>query len=138
MSYFIEPEKAEDKTPLVLVIDDEPVSRNLAASLIEQMGYTVALAENGKQGFERATELMPDIILTDALMPGMDGREMCRRLKANPDTAGIRIIVTTGLYTKSKYRTEAINEFQVDEYLTKPLDPVRLRTVIDELLARKQ
>jgi two-component system, sensor histidine kinase ChiS len=101
------------------------------------MGYSVVLAENGKQGFERATELMPDIILTDALMPGMDGREMCRRLKSNPDTAGIRIIVTTGLYLKSKYRTEAINEFQVDEYLTKPLDPARLRKVIDELLARK-
>ena len=68
-----------------------------------------------------AREYNPDLILSDAFMPKLDGREMCRLLKEDPSTSRAKAIIMTGLYTDRKYRNEALDYFRVDDYVAKPL-----------------
>src|SRR5216683_2759866 len=73
----------------------------------------------------------PDIVITDALMPKIDGRELCRLIKRVDPS--IKVVVMSGLYTKSHYRVEAMHQFQADEYLAKPINFERLRNVLEDL-----
>ena len=80
-----------------------------------------------------AKEYRPDVVLTDALMPRMDGREMCRRLKDDPRTGHAKIIVMTSLYKGQRYKSEALTEFGADAYLQKPLEAETLAKTLREL-----
>jgi len=120
--------------PLVLVVDDEKEIQRVAIRDIEGLGYGVILAKDGIEGFEMAKKYKPDLVLSDALMPRMDGREMCRRIKSDPETAKIKVVIMTSLYTQSKFKTEAFREFRVDGYLSKPLDFNQLRSVLQKHL----
>ena len=120
--------------PLVLVVDDEKEMQKVAIRDIEGLGYGCILAKNGEEGFEMAKKYKPDLVLSDALMPKMDGREMCRKIKSDPETSKIKVVIMTSLYTQSKFKTEAYREFRVDDYLTKPLDFNQLRTVLQKHL----
>ena len=108
--------------PLLLVVDDEPLIREAAARVAEREGFHVVVAEDGPEGIVAAKEYRPDVVLTDALMPRMDGREMCRRVKDDPRTGHAKIVVMTSLYKGQRYKSEALGEFGADAYLTKPLD----------------
>jgi CheY-like chemotaxis protein len=120
--------------PLVLVVDDEKDIQRVAIRVIEGLGYGVVLATNGVEGLELAQRYQPDLVLTDALMPKLDGREMGRQIKENPATAQMKVVVMTALYTQIKYQTEAFRAYKVDDYLTKPLDVVQLRAVLEKHL----
>jgi CheY-like chemotaxis protein len=76
----------------------------------------------------------PDLVLTDAFMPRVDGREMCGRLKSNPATSGLKVIIMTALYTAARYRSEAFRDFHADDYLSKPLEFKDLRAVLQKHL----
>ena len=119
--------------PLVLVVDDEPGIQRLALQAVSSFGYGVVLAGDGAEGLRLAREYRPDLVLTDALMPKMDGREMCRRIKEDPATAGTATVVMTSVYTGAAQRYEAPRAFHVDEYLAKPLAPEQLRAVLERL-----
>lgn len=67
-------------------------------------------------------------------MPKLDGREMGRRIKENPETAHVKVVLMTALYTTVKYEHEAYKAFKVDDYVTRPLDVERLRTVLQKPL----
>jgi CheY-like chemotaxis protein len=108
--------------PLILVVDDEPAIRRLAARLLLRIGYGVATAKDGTEGLARARELHPDLVLTDALMPKGDGRDMGRLIKADPTLAGTRVVVMTAVYTSLKY--------SLDGFLTKPIAPAELEAVV--------
>jgi CheY-like chemotaxis protein len=75
-------------------------------------------------------------MLTDALLPGLDGRDVVRFLKNDPSTSSIRTIVMTGLYKGQKYRNEAFRDFMVDGYIEKPVGAAELRRVTGEMLAK--
>jgi CheY-like chemotaxis protein len=120
--------------PLVLIVEDEKPIRKVAARVVESLGYGIVLATNGEEGLELARRYKPDLVLSDALMPRMDGREMCRRLKDDPETAGIKVIVMTSLYKSVKYRNEAKKSFRVDGYVDKPLDFQQLQTILQQQL----
>jgi CheY-like chemotaxis protein len=124
------PEPDAVTRPLVLVVDDEPDIRRVATSVVESLGYGVVLAANGEEGLELARRYKPDLVLTDALMPKLDGREMARRLKEEADTAKAKVVVMTALYTNAKYRTEGVRVYRVDDYLAKPLAVDDLRAVL--------
>ena len=81
----------------VLIVDDIPQNLSLLHDALDEAGYTVLVATNGESAIARAVHAQPDVILLDALMPGMDGFEVARRLKANLSTAGIPIVFMTGL-----------------------------------------
>ena len=102
--------------------------------MIRGLGYRLVVGHDGAEGLELARKHRPDLILTDALMPGLDGRELCRRVKADPDLAGTKVVVMTGLYTSIKYEMEAHKAFGVDAYLPKPVDIAQLRKVLEAQL----
>ncbi len=114
---------------VVLIVDDVPDNLSVLHDALDESGYTVLLATSGEAALARAAQALPDIVLLDAMMPGMDGFEVARRLKAAPQTAHIPIIFMTGL-TETEYLVAALDAGGVD-YVTKPIKP-------KEVLARMQ
>lgn len=82
---------------LILVIDDEPTQRILSREALEQRGYRVEEAENGEAGLILAQELKPALILLDVMMPGMDGFEVCRRIRVDPELHRTPVVIVTAL-----------------------------------------
>lgn len=122
--------------PLVLLVDDEKDIQRVASRVIQSLGYGLVLGHNGEEGLELARRYQPDLVLTDALMPRMDGREMARRIKeeAAPGTTVPKVVVMTALYTNVKYRSEGFKTYKVDDYLAKPLAFEDLRGVLQKHL----
>jgi DNA-binding response OmpR family regulator/DNA-binding CsgD family transcriptional regulator len=106
---------------LVLVVDDVPDNVAPLHDALDDAGYTVLVALDGEAALRRAQQAQPDLILLDALMPGIDGFEVARRLKADPATAHIPIIFMTGL-TETEHLVAALEAGGVD-YVTKPIKP---------------
>jgi CheY-like chemotaxis protein len=88
-------EKATNDKVTILIVDDEIVSRYTIEALLESEGYTLVFAENGIQGLEKAEAMKPDLILLDVMMPGMNGFEVCRRLRANPRLSKLPVVMVT-------------------------------------------
>ena len=118
------------RRPLVLVADDEADTRRIAFRVLEALGYGVLLASDGQQALDLARAHMPDLILTDHMMPHMDGKHLSRAVKEDPDIAHIRVILMSGLYKKDSQRIEAMRDFKADDYLTKPIAFDRLGEVL--------
>ena len=106
---------------VVLIVDDVPDNLAVLHDALDESGYTVLVATHGEAALQRAAQALPDIVLLDAMMPGMDGFEVARRLKANPATAHIPIIFMTGL-TETEHLVAALEAGGVD-YVTKPIKP---------------
>jgi DNA-binding NarL/FixJ family response regulator len=105
--------------PVVLIVDDVPENLAVLHDALDEAGFTVLVANNGAAALERAQQLVPDIILLDAVMPGMDGFETCRRLRAHSLTRAIPIIFMTGL-TEAEHVVAAFGA-GVTDYVTKPV-----------------
>ena len=106
---------------VVLIVDDVPDNLSVLHDALDESGYTVLVATHGEAALQRAAQALPDIVLLDAMMPGMDGFEVARRLKASPRTTHIPIIFMTGL-TETEYLVAALEAGGVD-YVTKPIKP---------------
>jgi len=104
---------------LVLIVDDVPDNLAVLHDALDEAGYTVLVATDGATALQRALQAEPDIVLLDAVMPGLDGFEVARRLKAGPETAHIPIIFMTGL-TDTEHVLAAFEAGGVD-YVTKPI-----------------
>ncbi|GAB6041884.1 hybrid sensor histidine kinase/response regulator [Endothiovibrio diazotrophicus] len=111
----------------LLLVDDSPVNLELVVESLELEGHEVLVALDGMEALERAARVVPDLILLDVMMPGIDGFEVCRRLKADPVTGEIPVIFMTSL-SAMQNEVEGFAAGGVD-YLTKPLhvDEVRAR-----------
>ena len=106
---------------LVLIVDDVPDNLSVLHDALDESGYTVLVATSGEAALQRALQARPDIVLLDAMMPGMDGFEVAKRLKALAETAHIPIIFMTGL-TETEHLVAALEAGGVD-YVTKPIKP---------------
>ncbi|MBL0420817.1 response regulator transcription factor [Ramlibacter sp. AW1] len=106
---------------VVLIVDDVPDNLAMLHDALDESGYTVLVATNGEAALQRAAQALPDIVLLDAVMPGMDGFEVARQLKALPATAHIPIVFMTGL-TETEHLEAALAAGGVD-YVTKPIKP---------------
>ena len=107
--------------PVVLIVDDAPDNLSVLHDALDESGHTVLVALSGEAALARARQAQPDVVLLDAVMPGMDGFEVARRLKADPWTASIPIIFMTGL-TETEHLVQALAAGGVD-YVTKPVKP---------------
>ncbi len=112
---------------IVLLVDDSPEALGFLTEALEQSGFSVLIATTGMAALNIVERITPDLILLDALMPGMNGFETCRRLKTNAAVAPVPVIFMTGL-TETEHVVTALDAGGVD-YLTKPIN-------IDELRAR--
>ncbi len=116
--------KASDKS-IVLIVDDEIISRYTVEALLESEGYTLIFAESGKEALEKAETFMPDLMLLDVMMPGMNGFEVCQHLRENPRLAELPVVMVTALGDRES-RLRGI-EMGADDFMTKPFDKDELR-----------
>ncbi len=114
----------------VLVVDDEPDNLKLVADLLEFIGATVAQASSSQQTLDLAASFKPNLILLDLAMPGVDGWETHRRLRARPELDSVPIIALTALAMQAD--ADRVRAEGFDAYITKPF---RVKSLIDQLLA---
>ena len=113
-----------DISEIVLIVDDIPENLSLLHDALDESGYTVLVATNGESALQRARQSLPDVILLDAVMPGMDGFDVARRLKADFVTHHIPIVFMTGL-TETEHVVAAFAAGGAD-YVTKPIRPAEV------------
>jgi DNA-binding NarL/FixJ family response regulator len=118
---------AAERRDTILVVDDTPETLGLLTDTLDHAGFTVLIATDGQSALELLDQITPDLVLMDAVMPGMSGFESCRRLKQEKMMANLPVIFLTGL-SESAHVVEGLAAGGVD-YVTKPI-------VVDELLAR--
>ncbi len=112
----------------ILIVDDDATARDTLEGLLFSQGYYLVLAENGPKALEKAAGLVPDVILLDVMMPGMDGFEVCRRLRTDPHSAEVPIIMVTAL-DDHESRLRGL-EAGADDFISKPYDTQELRARI--------
>lgn len=118
----------------ILIIDDDVDTLRLVGLMLQRQGYEISAASNGTQGLAKALEDRPDLILLDVMMPDMDGYEVARRLRKNPATVTVPIL----MFTAKTQLDDKVAGFEVgaDDYLTKPTHPTELQAHVKALLAR--
>jgi CheY-like chemotaxis protein len=131
--------KAHDglpERPVILLVDDDPIVHAIAGRVLEASGFagTLLHAHDGRSGLEIAQRVVPELVLTDALLPLLDGRDIARTLKSDRRTAHIKIVVMTALYKGVRYRLETLRDYLADRFLEKPVTAETLRSVVAELL----
>ncbi|PLU67080.1 DNA-binding response regulator, partial [Sinorhizobium medicae] len=112
--------EAANARDIVLLVDDSPEALGFLTEALEQSGFSVLIATSGNAALNIADRITPDIILLDAVMPGMDGFDTCARLKANASVAQVPVVFMTGL-TETEHVVRALESGGVD-YLTKPIN----------------
>jgi CheY-like chemotaxis protein len=127
------PKEGHARPAQILIADDELVVRALLTATLSHQGYELFAARNGAQALALAHELRPEIVLLDVEMPGLDGLEVCRQLKADPTGAPPTVILITGLEA-AEHRTRG-EEAGADAYLTKPFSPLTILQLLDQVTA---
>ncbi len=125
----------EEKQTKILIVDDEEANLKYMSTLISRYGYIFDTARNGIEAIEKTKKINPDIILLDILMPEMDGIEACKRLKEDPETRHIPIIVLTALEDKET-KIESLKA-GANDFLSKPVDNIELIARIKNFLQLK-
>jgi CheY-like chemotaxis protein len=108
----------------LLLVEDNEMNRDAISRLLERRGFTVITAEDGEEGVQACRESLPDLVLMDLGLPGMDGFEATRQIKADPCTAGIPVLALTARALTSD--RQAALAAGCDDYDTKPVDLGRL------------
>ncbi len=116
----------------ILVVEDHPDMLELLVTELGLMGYQAIPARNGKEGIEKALEEKPDLILMDIMMPGIDGWEATRALRAKPESHDIPILAETALFRESDLRSCV--EAGCNDYLVKPFTYQELEEKVKEFL----
>ncbi|MBR8730421.1 Sensor histidine kinase RcsC [Porphyromonas levii] len=122
----------DDQCRLLVIEDNNDIATYIGSQFADR--YAVSYATNGSEGLEKAFDLVPDLIITDLMMPGMDGLEVCRQVRGNDITDHIPIIVVTAKITEEE-RIKGL-EAGADAYLAKPFNADELRTRVEKLLER--
>jgi two-component system cell cycle response regulator DivK len=119
----------------ILLVEDNEMNRDMLSRRLERRGYEVVIAVDGAEGVDKAGTEAPALILMDMSLPGVDGWDATRRIKAAPATRAIPVIALTA-HAMSRDREKAV-EAGCDDFDTKPVDLARLLGKIEALLARK-
>jgi len=112
----------------VLVVDDDPRLLHIVAMYLGIEGYEVATAENGEDGLSEIESTRPDLVVLDIMMPGMDGIEACRRIRTNPETAEVPVVMFSAL--SSDDDVERARLAGANHLITKPFNLVGLGSVV--------
>jgi len=120
----------------ILVVDDEPTIVRLMEFILARQGHEMIVAVNGEEALEKIQSQHPDLLLLDIMMPRIDGYEVAQRLRADPATAALPIIMLSAKAQDEDIRKGV--EVGVDEYVTKPFTPDHLVQVVTKYLDRLQ
>src|SRR5437660_630121 len=127
------PDRSETGARL-LIVDDEELNRELLQGMVECLGHTSELARDGQEALARLSPAI-DLVLLDVMMPDMDGLEVARRIRADPDCGDLPIVMVTALSDKAD-RLRAV-EAGANDFITKPVDRTELRLRTTSLLKMK-
>ncbi|MDM8520560.1 response regulator [Anaerolineales bacterium HSG6] len=116
----------------ILIVDDNEYGRDILRRLLIAKGYQLAFAANGVEALNKAAQLVPDLVLLDVMMPGMDGFEVCRRLRKDAVLADIPIIMLTAM-DEPNARVQGL-EVGADDFITKPFDRDELRARVQTII----
>ncbi len=119
----------------ILIIEDDPSASRLAGYALEREGYQIVTAANGVDGMRKAQEEQPDLLILDVMLPGLDGFEICHRLRAESGSDHLPILMISAKAQESDKATGL--KVGADEYLVKPADPAEVVDRVENLLARK-
>jgi DNA-binding response OmpR family regulator len=122
--------------PTILIAEDNRISARILQQSLAVRGYSVLVASDGEKALAHALDKTPDLVVSDVMMPGMDGYELCRRLRTNPPTSEVPIILLTARAGIEEERRGL--EAGADDFLVKPVDPTELRSRVASLLARRE
>ena len=120
--------------PRVLVVDDDPQVLRLLRVNFELEGFDVASAANGEEALAEIASELPDVLVCDIMMPGIDGLEVVRRLRADPKTASLPVVMVSAKAQQADLAHG--KDAGADEYVTKPFDPQDLIDAVQRLLNR--
>lgn len=118
---------------IMLVVDRDPHVRELEAHFLDKAGFTVVFAQDGIYALEHARRVIPDIVITEILVPGLDGLALCRQLKGDPRTRAISVLIFSILSAADR-----AHEAGADAYLRKPLADRALIDTVQRLLAERK
>ena len=107
------------ETARILIVDDDPATRKLLSELLTRHGYQTKIASDGFEAGAKVMEFKPGLMILDLIMPGIDGFEVCRKIKGNPETMHIKILAVSGYDTDEN--RDRIMEAGADYYLPKPI-----------------
>ena len=124
-----------EKKMRVVCVEDEPEMIDLYRLILNRRGFEVIGADGGKEGLQAIQEHHPDLVLLDLMMPDMDGWEVYKQMKADPQTASIPVIVVTAK-AQSIDRVLGLHIAQVDDYISKPFSPQELLDSVEKILKR--
>jgi two-component system cell cycle response regulator DivK len=125
-----------DSGPSVLLVEDDQDGRRMYAEWLTGAGFRVSQAHNGLQALERALDLVPDVVVTDLNIPGIDGFELTRRLKQDPRTREIPVLAVTG-YAAFAADPDRAHRAGCDAVLPKPCSPDDLESAIRSLIGER-
>ncbi|MBI3802284.1 MAG: response regulator [Nitrospirae bacterium] len=118
----------------ILIADDEIPIRLLIHSTLESEEYEILEAVNGPDTIEKCLEQKPNLLILDLMMPGLSGEEVCKKIRSDPRTGSIPIIILTG---RGKLTHDEAKRFDADIYLTKPFSPLELLDCVSRVLSRQ-
>src|ERR1043165_5010316 len=124
-----------DQQPRILIVDDTPQNIRLLEAVLEPRGYSLVTATSGTAALEKIAGEQLDLILLDIVMPGIDGYEVCRRIRANPDTRLLPVVMITASGDQEKIK--AI-EAGADDFIPKPFNQSELLARVKSLLRVKE
>jgi CheY-like chemotaxis protein len=118
------------KRPLILIAENNRLFQWLTLDLIEEMGFHGLIVEDGEQAYHLTVKYLPDLVFADTLLPKVDGRELCRRIKENPATSNVKVVLKTGSY--STRHSREITQFKPDQYVRLPISLHELRSLLQK------
>lgn len=120
----------------ILIIEDDPIGLELIEYTLQQEGYETLTALNGVEGLAKAKDEKPDLVVLDVMLPGLDGFEVCHRLRAEPETARLPILMLSAKAREVDLDTG--RRMGATIYLTKPMDPSALVVQVGTLLEEER
>jgi CheY-like chemotaxis protein len=117
----------------VMVVDDDPVNRTMISRALEDQGFYVITATDGAEALGLVEGEKPEIIISDMLLPKIDGLSLCSKIKETPQFFGIKVILMTAVYKSASIRAEALAH-KADAYLGKPISIENLLKTIDAII----
>ena len=123
--------------PSILIVDDDAEDLASVARILRPLGSELVSIRDPHEVMPGVHRHRPDVVIVDALLPGLSGFDLCKQIKSDPQLKGTQVLILTGVYLRQQYRHEALQQFKADAFLTKPFRPPELQRLVVQLLARK-